>query len=53
MAAENLTPQVISRLLSEIRDLIKNPPEGVTYIDSEDENNTVSEIHAVITGPGK
>lgn len=51
MATENLTPQVISRLLSEIRDLIKNPPEGITYIDSEDENNTVSEIHAVITGP--
>jgi ubiquitin-protein ligase len=52
MATENLAPQVISRLLGEIRDLVRNPPEGILYIESDNENNTVSEIHAQITGPG-
>ena len=49
MATENLAPQVISRLMGEIRDLVKNPPEGIEYIESEE--NSVSEVHAVITGP--
>ena len=35
----------------QIRDLVKNPPEGVRY--TENDENTVSEIHAVIDGPGK
>jgi ubiquitin-conjugating enzyme E2 S len=49
MATENLAPQVISRLMAEIRDLVRTPPEGIEYVDSED--STVSEIHAMISGP--
>ena len=49
MATENLAPQVISRLMGEIRDLVKNPPDGIEYVESEE--NSVSEIHAVISGP--
>lgn len=49
MASENLAPQVISRLMSEIRDLIRHPPEGIEYVENED--NCVSEIYAVIQGP--
>ena len=47
--AENLAPSVISRLLSEIRELRKNPPDGVSYVENEE--NSVSEIHAVMSGP--
>ena len=61
-ASENLPPQIISRLMAEIRDLKKNPAEGIEYFDQEDEETTsftyipahgssVSEIHAVINGP--
>ena len=49
MATENLAPQVISRLMGEVRDLVRNPPEGIEYVSEEDA--TVSEIHAMITGP--
>lgn len=49
MASENLAPQVISRLMSEMRDLIRNPPEGIEYVENEE--NSVSEIHAMIMGP--
>eukprot|EP01036_Dinobryon_divergens_P022280 gene22280-30522_t len=49
MATENLAPQVISRLMGEIRSLVKSPPDGIEYIETED--NTVSEIHAIISGP--
>jgi len=49
MATENLAPQVISRLMGEIRDLVRNPPDGIEYVDNED--STVSEIHAMISGP--
>lgn len=56
MASENLAPQVISRLMSEIRDLIKAPPEGIEYLDNEGDgeggsSSSVSEIYAVISGP--
>jgi ubiquitin-protein ligase len=51
MATENLAPQVISRIMGEIRDLVRSPPDGVTYTENED--NTVSEIHAIIQGPGR
>ena len=51
MATENLAPQVISRLMAEIRDLVRHPSEGIEYIESE--SDTVSEIHACITGPGE
>jgi ubiquitin-conjugating enzyme E2 S len=49
MATENLAPQVISRLMGEIRELVKRPSEGITYVDGDE--TSVSEIHAVITGP--
>jgi ubiquitin-conjugating enzyme E2 S len=49
MATENLAPQVISRLMTEIRDLIRSPPEGIEYIENEE--NSVSEIYAMIAGP--
>lgn len=45
----NLAPQVISRVLGEIRELNKKPADGIEFIDNEE--NTVSEIHAIITGP--
>jgi ubiquitin-conjugating enzyme E2 S len=35
--------------MSEMRDLIRNPPEGIEYVENEE--NSVSEIHAVIMGP--
>lgn len=50
MSTENLAPQVISRLMREISQLVKNPPEGIKYSE-EDNDNSVSEIYAIITGP--
>lgn len=44
-----LSPQVISRIMGEIRELNKNPTEGIELIDNEE--NSISEIHAVIIGP--
>eukprot|EP00607_Mallomonas_marina_P000640 CAMPEP_0182428264 /NCGR_PEP_ID=MMETSP1167-20130531/21828_1 /TAXON_ID=2988 /ORGANISM="Mallomonas Sp, Strain CCMP3275" /LENGTH=198 /DNA_ID=CAMNT_0024611041 /DNA_START=152 /DNA_END=745 /DNA_ORIENTATION=- len=49
MATENLQPQIISRILKEVRQLVKSPPDGIVYM--ENENSTVSEIFATITGP--
>jgi ubiquitin-protein ligase len=37
--------------MKEIKDLVKNPPDGIRY--TENDENTVAEIHAVIDGPGK
>jgi ubiquitin-protein ligase len=53
MATENLSPAVISRLMGEIRDLVRKPVEGVEYVPNEDGDDCVSEVHAIITGPGK
>lgn len=64
MASENLPPQIVARLMTEIRDLVRNPPgnfgifllseslDGIEYVENED-GDTVSEIHAIISGPGK
>ncbi len=49
MSDVNFSPNVISRILGEIRDLNKNPADGIEFIDNEE--NSVSEIHAVISGP--
>ncbi len=49
MATENLAPQVISRLMGEIRQLVKKAPEGIEYVESDE--NSVSEIHAILSGP--
>lgn len=52
MSAENLSPQIINRLLSEIRQLCKSPPEGIEYVEPEDDtSNSISEIYARICGP--
>ncbi len=44
-----LSPQVISRIMGEIRDLNKKPVEGIAFLDNGE--NSVTEVHAVITGP--
>lgn len=44
-----LNPQVISRILTEIRDLNRKPAEGIKFIDNEE--NSVTEVHAIISGP--
>lgn len=49
MATENLTPQVISRLMTEIRDLVRHPAEGIEFVAGE--SDSVSEIFAIISGP--
>lgn len=49
MSTENLAPQVITRILAEIRDLVRYPPDGIEYLDGEE--NSVCELHAMITGP--
>lgn len=49
MASENLAPHIIQRIMGEIRDIVKSPVEGITYLDNED--SQVSEIYAVISGP--
>ena len=36
----------------EIRDLTRRPSDGIEYVENED-GNSLSEIHALITGPGK
>src|SRR3546814_536393 len=47
---ENLPPQVITRIMREIRDLVRAPPLGISYIASDDD--VVTEVHAQIEGPG-
>lgn len=42
---------LLTRIMGEIRDLVKNPFEGVRY--TQNDEDTVSEIHAVIDGPGE
>lgn len=48
MSNENLSPNVMTRLMKEIRDLCKNPPEGIK-IGFNEENFT--NIFADIQGP--
>ena len=36
--------------MGEIRDLVKNPTDGIRY--AENDEDTVSEIHAIMDGPG-
>jgi ubiquitin-conjugating enzyme E2 S len=46
---ENLSPQVLGRLMKELRKLSRTPPEGIKYIPNTDDN--IGEIHAEIEGP--
>lgn len=45
----SLSPSVISRVLSEIRVLVKSPPEGIEYVDMDE--SVIHEVHALIHGP--
>ena len=49
MSTENLAPQVISRLMREIGQLVKKAPDGIEYCNEND--NSVSEIYAILKGP--
>ena len=42
---------IYQRIMGEIRDLVKNPIDGIRYVENDED--TVSEIHAVMDGPGK
>ncbi|RZC37233.1 ubiquitin-conjugating enzyme E2 S, partial [Asbolus verrucosus] len=45
---ENLSPQIIRRVVKEMEDLVSNPPEGIkVQINDED----VTDIQAYIDGP--
>lgn len=47
---ENLSPQIIRRVVKELNDLVDQPPEGIKItINDED----VTDIQAYIEGPGK
>lgn len=48
-SSENLSPQVIGRLIKELRKLTRKPPEGIKYIPNDDDK--IGEIHAEIEGP--
>lgn len=39
MASENLPPQIISRVMAEIRDLVKRPVEGIEYYDPSENDD--------------
>jgi ubiquitin-conjugating enzyme E2 S len=46
---ENLSPQIIRRLIKEMNDLVNDPPEGINVkFDDED----ITDIQAYIEGPG-
>ncbi|KAJ1454868.1 ubiquitin-conjugating enzyme/RWD-like protein [Pelagophyceae sp. CCMP2097] len=50
MAAMTLIPaNVVGRISREIKDLATRPPEGIRYVEQEDDSLT--EIHADIDGP--
>ena len=46
---ENLSPQIINRLVKELRKLSRSPPEGIKFIPNSDDR--IGEIHAEIEGP--
>ena len=48
-SSENLSPQVIGRLIKELRKLTRKPPEGIKFIPNDDDK--IGEIHAEIEGP--
>jgi len=48
---ENYSPQVIQRLSREIQGLVRNPPDGVTFVPNEDD--CITEVFCDIAGPGE
>jgi ubiquitin-protein ligase len=52
MSADSLAPQIVSRLMKEIRTLVKGQKGGepeIEYIESDD--NSISEVQCYIYGP--
>lgn len=52
MSADSLSPQIIGRVLSEIKGLVKCSKQGdpeIEYIECDD--NSISEVHCYIHGP--
>ncbi|XP_011308911.1 ubiquitin-conjugating enzyme E2 S [Fopius arisanus] len=47
---ENLSPQIIRRVVKEMSELVQSPPEGIRVIVNEDD---VTDIQAVIEGPAE
>ena len=46
---QNLQPRVVRALQREIKDLIKRPPAGVTFVPNEEDS--ISEVMAELVGP--
>ena len=46
---ENLSPQVISSLIKELKKISRKPPDGIKYLPNDDD--TISVIHSEIEGP--
>lgn len=52
MSADSLSPQIVSRLMKEIRTLVKGQKNGepeIEFIESDD--NSISEVQCYIYGP--
>mmetsp|Transcript_28809 Transcript_28809/g.44001 ORF Transcript_28809/g.44001 Transcript_28809/m.44001 type:complete len:240 (+) Transcript_28809:117-836(+) len=49
--SENLPPRTLTRVAREIRDLHKNPPEGIKLVVDGDGGGSLGEIVAEIEGP--
>ena len=47
---QNISPQVISRIARELKELTKAPPEGIKHRPTDEDS--LAEIHAEIEGPG-
>lgn len=50
MSYENLPPRVAKLIMREIRQLAKNPPDGVKFVPGDED--CLNEIYADINGPG-
>ena len=46
---ENLSPQVISYLIKELKKISRKPPDGIKYLPND--NDTINVIHSEIEGP--
>lgn len=45
----SLAPEIVSRVMSEIRSLVRKPLDDIEFVENED--NSVTEIHCYIHGP--
>ena len=51
MRRQNISPQVITRIARELKELTKAPPEGIKHRPTDEDS--LAEIHAEIEGPGE